>query len=123
MSCTDGTSALYVALTAEMWRGVVGYEHRYQVSNLGRVWSAKSQKILSPGPTSKGYLTVTLYDGSSPKKPRSHCVHDLVAAAFIGPKPSGLTVDHGDRNKRNNAATNLEYVTNLENTRRRYACA
>lgn len=120
MSSTDAPTALPLF---EEWRSVVGYVGRYEVSSEGRVWSAKNRKVLRPAPNSKGYLTVALYDGSIPKQPRSFCVHDLVAAAFIGPKPEGLQVDHGDRNKANNASWNLEYVTNLENTRRRYATA
>jgi hypothetical protein len=45
-------------------------------------------------------------------------VHLLVAAAFIGPCPPGYTVDHLDRDKRNNRPGNFEYVTRLENYRR-----
>lgn len=105
-------------LSFEQWLPVVGYEARYEVSDQGRVWSIKSGKILSPGPNSRGYLTVHLYDGSSPKKPRSHCVHDLVMAAFVGPKPDGYHVDHGRRGKQCNALATLEYVTPVENERR-----
>lgn len=102
----------------EEWRDVAGFEGRYQVSNTGRVWSYLTNRILRPGPNSKGYLTVSLMDGSIPKRPRSHCVHDLVGAAFIGAKPAGMTVDHNDTNKRNNRASNLEYCTRVENNRR-----
>jgi HNH endonuclease/NUMOD4 motif-containing protein len=102
----------------EQWRDVVGYEARYEVSDQGRVWSHKNKKVLKPAPTSKGYLTVNLYDGSSPKKPRSRCVHDLVMAAFVGPKPTGMQVDHKDANKLNNALSNLEYVSGSENVLR-----
>lgn len=102
----------------EVWKAVVGYEGRYQVSNQGNVWSMITNRQLRPAPTSKGYLSVVLYDGSSPKKPRSHCVHDLVMAAFVGPKPAGMQVDHGLAGKQCNAVTNLEYVTPQENCRR-----
>jgi len=106
---------------AEEWRPVVGYEARYQVSSLGRVWSLKNKKPLAPAPNSKGYLCVVLYDGSSPKRPRSFCVHDLVTAAFIGPKPQGYQVDHGRDGKQCNSVDNLEYVTSQENIRRSVA--
>lgn len=102
----------------EHWLPVVGYEGRYQVSNCGSVWSDKNQKPLRPAPQSKGYLTVNLYDGSSPKKSKSHCVHDLVARAFIGPKPDGFHVDHDLRGKQYNRVSNIEYVTQHENNRR-----
>ncbi|WP_170974708.1 HNH endonuclease [Citrobacter sp. TBCS-15] len=38
--------------------------------------------------------------------------------AFRG--KSGLTVDHKDGNKENNSLSNLEYVTQAENTRRMF---
>lgn len=97
----------------ERWRPVVGYETRYWVSDLGRVRSQRC--VLSPAPQSKGYLCVSLYDGSSPKRPKTFCVHDLVAVAFVGPKPIGKQVNHKDTQKTNNRATNLEYVTPLKN--------
>lgn len=48
---------------------------------------------------------------------RTRYVHDLVAEAFLGPKPQGLEVCHGDNNTRNNAASNLRYATRSENHR------
>ncbi len=115
MSSKDATQS---HLRFEEWKPVAGFEGRYDVSDQGNVWSIKNKKLLKPGPTSKGYLTVSLYDGSIPKKPKSHCVHDLVAAAFIGAKPEGYQVDHGELGKRCNAVGNLEYVTCSENIRR-----
>lgn len=46
-------------------------------------------------------------------------VHRLIALAFI-PKPEGIKteVNHKDRNKLNNAVTNLEWVTHSENIRK-----
>lgn len=45
-------------------------------------------------------------------------VHVLVARSWIGmPNPFNLHVNHKDGNKRNNLASNLEWVTPLENAR------
>lgn len=49
---------------------------------------------------------------------KSHYVHRLVAAAFHGPCPEGLVVDHIDGNKLNNNAENLRYITAYENVSR-----
>jgi hypothetical protein len=45
----------------------------------------------------------------------AHRVHALVAAAFIGPYPEGKVINHIDHRRTNNAASNLEYVTQAEN--------
>lgn len=97
------------------WRPVRGYEGRYEVSDAGQVRSLVTDRILRPGLTSRGYPSVVLYDGSSPKSPQSYTVHTLVCAAFIGPRISGLTVNHIDGDKTNNAVSNLELVTMQEN--------
>lgn len=103
----------------EVWRPVSGYENRYEVSNEGRVKSLPSRqrgRVLKPGKQSKGYLVVVLYDGSSPKQPKSFTVHALVAAAFLDPPPTpDHQVNHIDGDKDNNRATNLEWVTCQEN--------
>ena len=91
------------------------YHNRYVVRSDGTVFSLKTNKQLRPGPNSRGYLTVNLYDGSVPKKPRSFLLHRLVAEAFLG--ASELQVNHKDGNKFNNHVDNLEWVTGKENIR------
>jgi hypothetical protein len=48
---------------------------------------------------------------------RHETVHHLVARAFIGERPDGLQVCHGDGNKTNNAAANLRYDSISANVR------
>lgn len=100
----------------EIWKPVVGHESSYEVSNLGRIKRTKSGpntftgRILRPSVNSKGYLRVNLC-GSR----KWYSCHSLVAAAFIGPRPEGLEINHIDGDKTNNHADNLEYVTSSEN--------
>lgn len=104
--------------STEEWRPVVSFEGWYEVSRDGRLKrvkpakGTKAGKILNPASHPKGYLHVTLRkDGQT----HSFLVHHLVAAAFIGPCPDGMEINHKDTNKRNNAEWNLEYCTPREN--------
>jgi hypothetical protein len=99
------------------WRSVVGYEGRYEVSLSGEVLSLLTGRILKPGTQSRGYQTVLLYDGSSPKRPQSKTVHSLVAEAFLGPRPDKMTINHLDGDKSNNRLDNLEYCSMRDNAR------
>lgn len=106
-------------LANEIWKPVVGYEGWYSVSSLGRVRRDKPQRNTFPGRilrpvTRKGYYAQCLTkDG----KHATFTNHSLVAAAFIGPRPPLLQVNHKDANKLNNRDWNLEYVTHLQNQR------
>jgi len=86
----------------------------YYVSNFGRVRSiikkTKIERFLKGTDAGNGYLRVDI------NKKLIH-IHRLVAYAFLGPRPDGLVIDHFDRNKLNNKANNLRYVTYTENNR------
>ena len=104
----------------EQWKLIPGYGDRYMVSNLGRVSSMINYRIhtLKPGATLRGYLTVSLYDGSIPKKPKSVTVHRLVMEAFGPPAdPARPHINHKDLDKTNNRIDNLEWCSPLENNR------
>ena len=98
----------------ECWRSIDGYVN-YQVSNTGRVRNASNGKMLSDlRVDGRGYVMVRLCkDGVG----TNHKAHRLVAELFI-PKPNSdtkLEVDHIDKDKRNNIATNLRWVTPQQN--------
>lgn len=99
----------------EIWKDVVGFEGRYQVSNMGNVKSLRyggrgGEKNMKPTLHHTGYKIVGL--GSAKK---IYGVHVLVAKAFVE-KPNGKDfVNHIDGNKQNNCADNLEWVTAREN--------
>lgn len=90
------------------------YKDRYIAFSNGDVANATTGRILRPGKTSKGYMSVCLYDGSIPKKAKSFLVHRLIAEAFLGECP-GKTVNHKNGNKTDNRLDNLEWMTDQEN--------
>lgn len=98
----------------EVWLPVVGYESAYLVSDLGRVWSVRAGRDLKSTSSGRGYRSVTLCVQG---KPSTKYVHHLVAAAFLGPRPTGHDVCHGDGNMLNNATANLRYDTRNGNMR------
>jgi len=109
----------------EQWRDVVGYSGYYEVSDMGRVRSV-DRVITSIGRSSQtlkgrllktfvmgtyGHLSVSL---SKQGKVRRRYVHQLVAEAFIGPRPKGHQVRHGPKGVLNNCLSNLSYGTRSE---------
>lgn len=52
---------------------------------------------------------------------KTRAVHQLVAEAFIGRRPSQHETNHKDGNKANNCAANLEWCTSGQNQRHAYA--
>ena len=91
---------------------------RYEIHRDGTVFSTITNKPLRGGRNSKGYLTVSLYDGSVPKKPRSYLIHRLVAEAYLGKAPEDRPhINHKNGNKLDNRAENLEYTNIQENNK------
>lgn len=94
----------------EIWKDIPGFAGDYEVSNLGRVKSRiRGERILRPGVSSNGYLTVAL-------RGRSHTIHELVLGAFVGPRPAGMVTRHLDGDRRNSCLANLAYGTPAENS-------
>ena len=97
----------------EIWKDCKGYEGKYQVSNLGRVWSIGSQRYLKGSYDKDGYIQVCLTAKNGKAKKES--VHRLVALAFLS-NPTGMpVVNHIDENKENNCVDNLEWTTIKDN--------
>ena len=112
----------------EEWRPVVGWEGLYEVSSLGRVRSLDhvnecyrsgrlvrrlfKGKIRRLHLDKKGYPHVGLNkNGVGTTK----AVHILVAEAFLGPRPEGMQVAHGDGDSGNPRLSNLRWATQIEN--------
>ncbi len=103
----------------EEWRPVANWPG-YEVSSIGRVRSERRRpegewRILKPFKAPYGYVMVALYRDSFMQK---FCVHQLVARAFLGPKPSDKhLVAHADNDPKNNHVENLRWATQQENMR------
>lgn len=96
----------------EVWRNIKGYKD-YQISNHGRVWNSKKQRLVAIYTKKNGYEAVHMYANNGKRK-HEH-IHRLVALAFI-PNPNNLPqVNHIDRVRNNNHVENLEWVTHQEN--------
>lgn len=110
---SDNTSKSF-----QKWKPVLGYEGIYAVSVFGEVKSLRKLKILSPGKTKRGYLTVSL---SSKGNSKTYYVHRLVLESFVGPCPVGLEARHLNGDKEANNLFNLQWGTsdqNVEDNRR-----
>lgn len=109
----------------EEWRPIPGFDG-YEVSDLGRVrgvdrWVAirtggqrlQRGRILRAHPLPHtGHMIATLRKDYAAVTVR---VHALVAAAFIGPRPSGLDVCHNNGDPADNRVSNLRYDSRSAN--------
>lgn len=113
----------------ELWKPIPGYEGLYEVSNKGRVRS-----VPHPGITPTGYPYMTRSVIRKPKMVKGRWRVTLVknnhrdtiqlarviALAWIDGYADGLTVDHIDGDKTNNAISNLRWLSRAENTSESY---
>ncbi len=106
------------------FRPVAGFEGLYEISNTGIVKSCRrivprghgyreiKESLIAIKDDSHGYLIVNLWKNN---KLYHRKVHRLVAEAFI-PNPNNYSdVNHIDENKYNNNASNLEWISHINN--------
>lgn len=93
-----------------------GYDH-YYITKDGRVYSTLNNKFLYTWTDNTGYSQVALFKEGKKKHFR---IHRLVAEGFVLNTKGKPFVNHIDGNKLNNHYSNLEWVTNSENTQHAY---
>lgn len=123
MAAPAKIARLYKPIEGEEWRPVPGYEALYSASSLGRIRrdlgtpAVRAGTILQPALSGRRYKYLHCRLSSGTALAKTFQVHALIAKAFIGPRPTGYVINHIDGNTVNNAAANLEYVTNYGNER------
>lgn len=111
------------------WKPIKEYEGLYEVSDKGQVRSLPRKdnkgaihkgRVLRTRNTRNsgdGYWAVMLSKDGIEKQ---ITVHRLVASAFCSNPENKSDINHRDGNKKNNEASNLEWVTKSENVRHAY---
>ncbi len=97
--------------------GFVGYG----VSKDGRIWTKRSNsgrlrpewELLQGSINEDGYQKVALYAN---RKPKQKLGHRVIWETWVGPIPSDREINHKDGVKTNNNLSNLELVTDQENS-------
>lgn len=115
----------------ELWLPIKGYEGLYEVSNNGDVRSI--DRIIEDDRCNRFFvgkiLSKTKHNGKQPYyyvtlskcgKNKKQFVHRLVAETFIENPFCLPQVNHIDGNVHNNNVSNLEWVTNAQNTQHAY---
>lgn len=109
-----------VTLDIKKIPGTIGY----YASRCGKIFGTDKQDIiyeLKTYPNNNGYLCITLRTKRVIDKDLINhraMVHRLIAITFVEGYEKGLVVDHIDRNRKNNHASNLRWVTSSVNNAR-----
>lgn len=110
----------------EQWVDVVGFENKYQVSDLGRVKSIyedskrpgrkRSGRIMSQFKLDTGYLSVLLSDIKRTRKN----VHRIVLESFVFNSFNKPCANHLNAIRSDNRLLNLDWATYSENNKYAY---
>lgn len=100
----------------EIWKDIVWYEWKYQISNLWNVKSLIYNKILKQTKEQNWYLRISLWNGKRWNQTK-YSIHRLVSMAFIEKIEWKTDVNHKNWIKDDNRLENLEWVTKSENIR------
>ena len=115
--------------SSETWKDIPGYEGRYQASSEGRIRSlprivkrtySRTGTVFTvrcPGGIKKLKINAAGYPVVNLGNNDVHTVHELVALTFIGQRPQGAEICHGNGVRQDNRVSNLRYASHAENER------
>ena len=101
----------------------------YYISNKGRWYSARTNRIMAQEPNSSGYYRISIRVDGKRVQPFTHIKVVEIFGDRNGnliPPNNGtlrelkLSIDHLNRNKKDNRQRNLEIVTHSENCARKF---
>ena len=100
-----------------VWRDIIGYEGKYQVSDAGLVRNKRTGHILKGGKNSQNrhFVGLSTLCENGKHKMCYFRVHRLVAEAFLPNPDNKPEVDHIDGDCENNVLSNLRWCTKYEN--------
>ena len=101
----------FKVIDGEVYSNILGFEG-YWINSKGEIIGRRGNKIFHRLIDFKGYEKIIL---RTRQKTKALSIHRLVALAFVPNPENKPQVNHIDCNKRNNDASNLEWVTNQEN--------
>ena len=94
------------------WKEIPDTDGLYLISDAGKVFSVRNNRILKNQRLQNGYWRIELNINGEYKR---HFIHRLVAENFL-PNPDNLPcVNHKDENPSNNHVSNLEWCTHQYN--------
>lgn len=100
-------------MNKEIWKDIPEYNGLYQASNLGRIRSLLTNKILKPRKNSKGYVFYALFKNGERKDFKGHY---LILITFIKKEYQNECINHKNGIKDDNRLCNLEWTTLKNNT-------
>ena len=91
---------------------------KYLICSNGEIISRTTGKFLKPSTSGNGYQVINLHTDDLNKR-KTYNLHVVIAMAFLGYVPNGKSdyvIDHIDNNPKNNASSNLQVITQRENS-------
>lgn len=95
-------------MTEEIWKEIDGYDGKYKISNMGRIWNTITDKSVDGGMDNhSGYRKIYLTTGKEVGKYFE--LHRLIAQYFVPNTHNKRLIEHINGDKSNNRANNLRW--------------